>query len=179
MPASAACNFFQVWPETGILANHSSGKFVRNERKNDRNKEWKNDTHSGFLTLDEWLYITMCDYIWPWCMTLYDPLWISMTLYQYLWLCLTMKDYLLVKLIHPVKMRVHSRKKAFRRFGCKNIIFRPQKVFKVFESSFSNWPNPNWATTKPTISHVWFDMEMTLPRPSTHHLPSTATQWQH
>ena len=26
-------------PETGVLANHSSGKFERNERKNDRKKE--------------------------------------------------------------------------------------------------------------------------------------------
>ena len=26
-------------PETGVLANHSSGKFERNERKNERKKE--------------------------------------------------------------------------------------------------------------------------------------------
>ena len=36
-------------PETGVLANHSSGKFERNERKNER----MNYTHSGFLILDE------------------------------------------------------------------------------------------------------------------------------
>ena len=39
-------------PETGVLANHSSGKFERNERMKERMKERMNDTHSGFLILD-------------------------------------------------------------------------------------------------------------------------------
>ena len=38
----------EALPETGVLANHSSGKFERNEWQNKR----KNDTHSGFLILD-------------------------------------------------------------------------------------------------------------------------------
>ena len=36
-------------PETGVLANPSSGKFEKNEWK----KERMNDTHLGFLILDE------------------------------------------------------------------------------------------------------------------------------
>ena len=39
-------------PETGVLANHSSGKFERNERMKERMKERMNDTHSGFLILE-------------------------------------------------------------------------------------------------------------------------------
>ena len=35
----------ETLPETGVLANHSSGKFERKERKN--------ETHSGFLILEE------------------------------------------------------------------------------------------------------------------------------
>ena len=40
-------------PETGVLANHSSGKFERNDRKNERKNERKKDKVSGFLLLDK------------------------------------------------------------------------------------------------------------------------------
>ena len=54
-------------PETGVLANHSLGKFERNDRKNERMTERMNDTHSGFLILDfpycgkfQYIFFTLC-----------------------------------------------------------------------------------------------------------------------
>ena len=38
--------------ETGILADHSSGKFERNDRKKEWKNEWKKDRVSDFLLLD-------------------------------------------------------------------------------------------------------------------------------
>ena len=40
-------------PETGVLANHSLGKFERNERKKDRKNERMKGRVSGFLLLDD------------------------------------------------------------------------------------------------------------------------------
>ena len=39
-------------PENGVLANHSLGKFERNDRKKDRKNERMKDRGSGFLLLD-------------------------------------------------------------------------------------------------------------------------------